>query len=227
MLLSNKRKMVKSLIFAAMTGKKTDGTKVSGQKNSIQWISTKISYVRTLNHTNIVITPRIEKWKESLLFGWMVAWTLTGIGVLVVTAGSSVPQDQRMYIVIFMLFWAYFEILAVRAWRWRKFGNEFISIDNQSITIKKAVGRYGKAICYFTDNVTAFEVIETSDKSFMKQLDSSSWIVGGEMLHFKYMGKMIRFGRQLPYADATSLKLFIEKEIRHHKSNFPAPENQS
>ena len=48
----------------------------------MKFISERISYHRHNQYTTILVSSKVEKWKESLLFSWMIMWIAIGALIL-------------------------------------------------------------------------------------------------------------------------------------------------
>lgn len=179
-------------------------------------LTDRVSYRRTKDATTVVVSARVEKWKEALLVAWVLAWTVSG-GFFIAELFNDPSEDQRLYLIILLSFWLYFEVRIGKAMFWRLFGMEFIRLKDGTLTLKKSMKKLGKAQDYFIDNIRDLAVIERADHSISKQFDSSFWVIGGETVKFDYMGKEIRFGRQLKNEEAKQLATFLAKEMPHRQ----------
>ena len=83
----------------------------------MKYISERISFHRHDEYTTILISTKVEKWKESLLYGWLMLWVLVGIAIAYVLvtgnylnlALDNTPKNQlQLFLIIFLVFWAYY-----------------------------------------------------------------------------------------------------------------------
>ena len=77
----------------------------------MKWLSDRISFHRHDEYTTILISTKVEKWKEGLLLGWMVLWSLAGMAMLFVLFSDSyltqlstnTPKNQlQLFLVLFL-----------------------------------------------------------------------------------------------------------------------------
>ena len=115
--------------------------------------------------TIIVISGKIPRWQESVLFSWAVLWMFCGIAVIWQIFGEW-PREQKMYMLIFLVFWAYFAYKGLYALVWRLWGKEMIKVTPESILVKRDIKSYGKAIRYQRDNIKDVRLNEQDDRSF-------------------------------------------------------------
>lgn len=190
----------------------------------MKWLSERISYHKHEKYTTVIISSKVESWKESLIFGWLMLWTLIGATIIYFlvtdnyTSGmlaNTTKKDLQLYLGVFLVLWAYFEYRVGRVYLWRKKGMEYFKFDKERLIIKRAFGKYGKAQEYLYDNISHLKLVERKDKSFAKVMGSSFWDIGNEAISFKYFDKEIIFGIQLEEKEAKSLRDFFSKEITY------------
>ena len=182
-------------------------------------IGNKISYWEENDNLYITITGRIEKWMENLIVIWTVAWTACGIIVLTQLFGDY-TREVKLSFVVYLCFWIYFEYKVIRTLLWRKFGNERILIDDDTIKIKKEMRGYGTAYNYYIENITRLAVIDYSGRNFSKAYGKSFWIVGGETLSFDHKGKVISFAMQLEDEDRDALFRLIRSRFKEARKQL-------
>ena len=188
----------------------------------MKWLSDRISFYRHDEYTTILISTKVEQWKLSLILGWMLLWSLIGLIIFFVITNDNylielaveVPIRQlQLFLVVFLVFWAYYLYKIIRIYIWRKKGVEYFKLDKDSLIIKKAFGKIGKANSYQYENILNLKLVEISPGSFSRIIEGSFWDIGNETLQFDYYGKQIVFGIQLGEEEARSLKQFLCKEI--------------
>ena len=189
----------------------------------MKWLSDRVSYHRHDEYTTILISSKVEKWKESLLFGWMTLWLLIGLTLIYFLVSGNYVQPEstkeminqsRLFLVIFLVFWAYFAYRIIKVYLWRKKGVEYIKIDSDSFLIKRAFGKMGTAKSYNYNEMRELELINQPARSFANVMGSSFWDISNETLNFEFQGKVVNFGIQLEADEAKKVKQFIDAEIK-------------
>lgn len=193
----------------------------------MKWLSSRISFHRHKEgYTTVIISTKVEKWKESLIFGWLSIWTILGAVILYFLISGNYSEsmlkntekkDLQLYLLIFLIFWAYFEYRAIKVYLWRKKGMEYFKVSKGKLILKKAFGKYGKAQEYLISNISNLDLIPFKENGYARVMSGSFWDVGNQTVSFDYHGQKIMFGAQLDKNEASSLKKFIDAELKRYK----------
>jgi len=191
-------------------------------------IGDRISTEKHKEYTTIIISPLKQRFKETLLFAWVLSFSFIGIYLIYVLSSGvellNAPADfteedfqtQKIYLVVFIGFWAYFEYKTLRALLWYKFGMELIKIDREAIHIKRSVLSYGKSNRFFFENIRDFHHTQTKKTSFNYFFENAYWTVGTDSIQFQHFGKHYSFGRKLGDKDTMLLMRFIAERIKKY-----------
>lgn len=185
----------------------------------MKWIGERTSFVDDKNKTTIVISPENVGWQKALLGAWFAMW-LT-IGAVMTWAFFEMKlgktqedsEQQKLIIVIFMIFWAYYAFRVGRQFFWLLWGKEYIKINEVGLNIKNGIKTYGKAHTYFLENITKMQVQQPKETSIQAVWEASPWIRGGGRIEFEYAGKIVRFGRKLNEKDTKLLFQLVTKRM--------------
>jgi len=198
-----------------------------------KWIGDRISTFSDKNNTSIIIYPKRERWKEALLIAWVIGFTFVGFYMIYLlffgldTIDNSqikgdpqeILRNQKIYLTVFIGFWAYFEYKVVYGLLWLLFGKELIKIDFEKVLIKNAIFSYGKSKKYFNDNIKKIELIEHKPFSFGFNYENAFWRKGTNSLLFDYLTKTVTFGRKLNEKDAKLLMRFMVDRVKKHSKS--------
>lgn len=191
-----------------------------------KWIGDRVSVEDSQERTTIVIRPVRVMWKELLLSLWVIAFTFVGLAIfyLLITGFAGLTYDtppteeeldnQLIYGIVFMGFWAYFEYKTVKALLWYRFGKELINIDDQALHLKKSILSYGKAHRFFFENMKKFGQRKDVETSFNTFFENAYWAMGTDALIFDYHGKTKSFGRRLDERTARLLLRLIDDRVK-------------
>ncbi|MFZ5552214.1 MAG: hypothetical protein ACOZCO_03790 [Bacteroidota bacterium] len=180
--------------------------------SKVKKLSDRVSWKEHDAYTTIVISPRLERGKETLLTTWVLAWTVIGI-IFIVQLFLEYTREEKLYMIVFLTFWAYYEYRVGYVWMWRRKGVELIKIEDGKLTYKRSINKYGKAYSFFLDNIRNFGKME-KEESFFKELERSFWVIGGERLGFEYQQKTVKFGVQLSDEETNKLENFLKSILK-------------
>ncbi|WP_027418377.1 hypothetical protein [Crocinitomix catalasitica] len=198
-----------------------------------KWIGDRVSFEDDNNITTIIIRPLRVWWKEMLLTLWVLGFTFVGLVMiyLVFTGFASLNyqgevdqetiDNQLIYGIVFIAFWAYFEFKVLKSLLWYRFGKELIKINETDMSIKKSIFSYGKASRFLFQNIKNFSQRKDENTSFGAYFENAFWALGTDALVFDYFKKTKSFGRRL---DANSSRLLlrliddrVKKQLRRNK----------
>lgn len=184
-------------------------------------IGERVSYKNHEDYSTIVISTNIDKWKETLLFTWLLGWTICGVVFFYFLFTGDFIKEEKMMLIVMCVFWLFFEIRIGKVYFWRKTGMEFIKIDKDLMTIKRSIKGFGKAIPYQLGRIRDVQGLEINPKGFSKSMNDSFWVIGLGTVRFFYNEKEVRFGAQLSTKDAEKLAKIVNKLLREYnqKSN--------
>jgi hypothetical protein len=166
--------------------------------------SERIQLNESPDQLEIVISGKIPGNQFNLLSIWLFSWTAAGVFVLTQVTGSM-PKEQRMFMLIWLVFWAYFEFKIGTAWVWRKYGREVFILGKVKTQLRFEVPVRSRASEFETADIESFTNLEEQKGLFVKNYYSSFWVKGGETIGFTYKGRLYSFGRQLSAADSQQL----------------------
>lgn len=167
-------------------------------------IGNRISILKKEDLLSIVILPTTDKKKLGLLFLWLMAWTICGL-IVFFNYFKIQNQDSKLFIIIYLSFWAYFEFQILRTFLWKRFGKEKIWIKGGFLNYQREISKKGKIKDFDLELVHGLKLIELSHSSWSDSINQSFWVKGGERLQFQVQAKTILFGMQLNDEEARAV----------------------
>jgi hypothetical protein len=167
-------------------------------------IGERISILKKEKLLSIVILPTTDKKKLGLMFLWLMAWTVCGIVVLV-NYFKMPDRNARIFIIVYLSFWAYFEFNIVRAFIWKRSGKEKLWIQNGILHYQREINRRGKIREFNLDLINDLKLLELNSTSLADTINQSFWVKGGERLEFQAQARAVRFGMQITDEEARIL----------------------
>jgi hypothetical protein len=173
----------------------------------------RVSILKKENLVSVVVLASNDKKKLFLLFTWLLAWTVCGI-VVFGNYFNAHSRDQKIFIIVYLAFWAYFEINIIRSFIWKRWGKEKIWIQDGILYYQKEVNRKGKIREWNVSLISRVDIIELKPGRWADTLSQSYWIKGGERLQFESQGKIVQFGMQINDSQASEIKRELNRLIR-------------
>lgn len=183
--------------------------------SNVKFLSPKVSHQQHTDSFSIVVSAKIERWKEAVLLAWVFAWTASGV-FFVYQLTQPLPRETKMGIVILLFFWLYFELRVGRALMWRLWGYEQLRFRSGKFSVKRNIRGFGKQRDYVLANIERFKPVDRSG-SFFGTMDESFWVVGGQRIYFEHLGKKVGVGMQLDEQDTRKLLDLLQKQLKKYR----------
>ncbi len=175
-------------------------------------ISERISILKKPEVLSIVILPTADKRKLGMMFLWLFAWTVCGV-IVFANYFRVEERDAKLFIIIYLAFWSYFEFNIVRAYIWKRFGREKLWLQNGKLNYQREINRKGKIRSFDLDLVSKVDIIPFKAQNLTDNFYQSFWVKGGERLQFTAQSRLYRFGMQINEEEAQTLCREINKGI--------------
>ena len=179
----------------------------------MKWIGERTSFEDEKGITKIVIRPEDKVLAKGLMGAWVAMWFTIGFIMVWSYFTFKLSEQEKIIVYVFMAFWGYYAFKVSNSFLWLMWGKELIKINEVSLTYKRSVRGFGKAVPYYLENIQKMRVQHPEANSFQAVWESSPWINGGERFEFDYLGKVIRFGRKLNEKDSKLLFTVITKRL--------------
>jgi hypothetical protein len=175
-------------------------------------LSERLSYQDNKETTTLVILPPDLGWKRAVMGAWFSMWLIIG-GITTHQWFTNANDQQRLILVIFMCFWAYFAFRVGRGFFWLLWGKELIRIDDSALWVKKSIRGYGKSTPYFHENIEKIRLALPKEGSMQMVYEATEWVVGSGTVEIEYFGKVIAFGFKLSEKEAKQLYQVVLKRL--------------
>ena len=167
-------------------------------------IGERISILKKENLLSIVILPTTDKKKLGAMFLWLLAWTVCGL-IVFASYFKLQDKDSKLFVIIYLSFWLYFEYNILRAFVWKKFGREKLWLKEGILHYQREINAKGKINEFNFDLISPLSIIPLYQTSFIDSFYQSFWVKGGERLEFTSQGKTIRLGMQISDEEARTV----------------------
>ncbi|HET6245295.1 MAG: hypothetical protein H0V01_15065 [Bacteroidetes bacterium] len=180
--------------------------------DNVKYLSERVSVSQTKESLSIVITPDVEPLKQTLLSTWVVFWSFAGLVILTQIFGEY-SREQKTFMFIWLLFWAYFEYVTVYAWVWKKYGFEKLTIMEGKLNYRRFIKGKGKMKIFNISSIKDINITQESANSIFSNLNNSYWVVGGERISIDENSNKTKFGIKLTNTEAVSVVKLIKKYL--------------
>jgi hypothetical protein len=178
-------------------------------------VSDRVSVLKKDDLISVVILPSTDRKKMLLLFLWLLAWTVCGVLVFA-NYFKLTNQNEKLFVIVYLSFWLYFEINIARTFIWRRWGKEKIWIQKGELYYQRELNGKGKVHAYSLDLISELTLIPIKETRFADFVSQSFWEKGTARLEFRYTGKTRRFGMQISDFESKAiqqeLNAFIAKK---------------
>jgi len=170
----------------------------------------KINISEENNTLTIIINAFYDEKKQQLLFLWIVLFSICGIAIFS-QFFVDYPMETKLFFGVYLAFWLFFEFKVIYAFRWRKYGSEIFTIEENNIILSKKIGNRGITETYPIEDVKNFQLIKYKD-NFVHAINSNYWSINKYTISFDFNNQTIPFGIELNENQA--------KNIIHTINNF-------
>ena len=177
-------------------------------------IGQRITFVDHGSKTTIVIEPEKKFWINTMMGAWLAMWYVIGITLIWAFNTLSLSKQEKIIVVVSLVFWFYYALRVTKAFLWLQYGKEKMKIDEVGLHIKKSIINYGKSVVYYHENIEQISLIYPEPNSLQSVWESSPWINGGERFQFVYREKTVKFGKKIDQKDANVLLNLLLKRSR-------------
>ncbi len=183
------------------------------RQKKMKVIGERISILKKEKLLSIVILPTTDKKKLAVMFLWLLAWSVCGI-IVFASYFKLQDRDSKLFVLIYLSFWAYFEYNIVRTFIWKKFGREKLWLKDGILHYQREINMKGKTREYNFELISPLSLIALNETSFVDSFYQSFWVKGGERLEFTSQGKTIRLGMQISDEEARTVLNEVNNFIR-------------
>ncbi len=177
-------------------------------------MSERIKIERSNEHLIIVIKAYQELAKQKLLLVWIVMFSSCGVGIFS-QFFFNYDNYTKIFFLIYLAFWMFFEYKVIYAFRWRNAGVEKIILDGNQLVLSKEIGERVVNQVFKWNEVSMFRLFEDNRGGFVKMLTTSYWNINNYSLVFEANHNLVPFAIDLNAQDAkkilNEILLFIKK----------------
>ena len=155
-------------------------------------MDSRIQIVSTENKLEVVIKAFYNEKKQQMLLIWIVLFSLCGLAILS-QFFENYDAGTKVFFGVYVAFWLFFEFKVIYAYRWRKYGEERLIMENNELILVKTIGKRGITQRFDIKELKKFDFLKDSNGSFVKSMNTSYWNINKYHLVMKLENSEIPF----------------------------------
>ena len=174
-------------------------------------MSERISVIKEKDKLIITIKAFCDQQKQKMLLWWIVLFTICGIVILSQFFGNY-DSGTKVFFAVYVAFWIFFEFKVVYAYRWRKYGEEQLILENGELLLIKNIGKRGVTQRIEFEEIQKVDFYSDTNNGFIKSMNDSYWNINKYNLIIKLENSVVPFAIDITNKEA--------KKISHEIQNF-------
>ena len=187
----------------------------------MQKIGAQIQLDKSKEELIVEIHPNISDKNKLILNAWLLLWTACGLAVVSQLFVDSYAFEEKVFILIYLAFWAYLEFKVLYAFRWNRKGIERIELKDGKFAYTKLIGKRGLPFECEWNDLSLFHYESSTETGLWNDINKAAWMVGGEVIEYKFKHKIRRLGMKLNKKDALKLVDQLNRFIQSKRQNAP------
>ena len=177
----------------------------------------KVNITENINSIILEIPPQRNCFLIIFMTGWLGGWLMGELFALTMVLGglfgSGESNPASFFIFFWLIAWTAGGFMAIRTWLWMIAGKVIVSINRNSLTIKKRAALFSPTKTYDINEVKDFSIVANyePDSFFSKNRNNKSFNIDANgVFKFDYGLKTIKFGSGVHESEA---KFILNKLI--------------
>ena len=162
----------------------------------------------------VVIRAFLDDKKQKMLLLWIVLFSLCGLAILS-QFFEEYDAGTKVFFGVYVAFWLFFEFKVIYAYRWRKYGEEKIIIENNELFLLKTIGKRGVTQRFEIKDIKSVDFYKDVNGGFVKSMNTSYWNINKYHLMIQLESYVVPFAIDVEEKDAKKIldqiKKFIQK----------------
>lgn len=161
----------------------------------------------------IVIKSFLDQKKQQLLLIWIILFSLCGLAIISQFFADYEAGD-KVFFAVYVAFWIFFEFKVIYAYRWRKFGQELIIIEDNELILIKSVGKRGVTQKFVISDIKKLDFFKDENGGFINSMNKSYWNINKYHLMLLLENSKVPFGIDLEAKDAKQILNEIQNRLK-------------
>lgn len=164
----------------------------------------RVQIIKEKGKLEVVIKAFYDDKKQKMLLMWIVLFSFCGIAILT-QFFEDYDAGTKVFFGIYVAFWLFFEFKVIYAYRWRKYGEEKIIVENNQLLLIKTIGKRGITQRFDLNEIKKIDFIKVEDGGFVKSMNTSYWNINKYQLMLQLEKTMVPFAIDLENKEAKQI----------------------
>lgn len=173
----------------------------------------RISIDREKESIKVKIKAYCEPKKQQLLMLWIILFSLCGVAIISQFFGDY-DRGVKLFFVVYLVFWFFFEFKVIYAFRWRKYGTEEILINSNQLNLVKTIGKRGITSTYKLDDIQKLDFYKDANGKFVKSMNTSYWNINRYSLAIYLDNETVPFAIDIDSSEAKTILHQLRSAIK-------------
>ncbi len=142
--------------------------------------------------------------KQKMLLVWLILFSLCGIAILS-QFFENYDAGTKVFFGVYVAFWLFFEFKVIYAYRWRKYGEEKIIIENNQLLLIKTIGKRGITQRFNLDEIKKIDFYKDTNGGFVKSMNTSYWNINKYHLALNLENTIVPFAIDIENKQAKNI----------------------
>ena len=164
-------------------------------------MTNRIQITKNKESLKVVIKAFYDDKKQKMLLLWIVLFSLCGVAII-----SQFFEDYdsgtKVFFGVYVAFWLFFEFKVIYAYRWRKYGEEQIIIENNELLLVKTIGERGVTQRFQKEEIKKIDFYKDANGGFIKSMNTSYWNINKYHLVLNLENTIVPFAIDITNKDA-------------------------
>jgi hypothetical protein len=176
---------------------------------ALQPAAPRAQIVDEVSRLRVTIPVRRNWFLVFFLPVWLIGWVAGEVSVLTKVLNDPPSGGEGLFLIVWLVAWNVIGPLFTFFWLWNLAGKEIVTLDDEALTVRSALGPAG-----WTRNFDRHEVADVRvSPPATAEFRSLAWWPGGGMIAFDYGARTHRFGGGLDEAEAKQVAAELRRRL--------------
>lgn len=173
----------------------------------------RINITKDNGKLEVTIKAFFDEKKQQMLMIWIILFSICGLAIISQFFEDYEPS-YKVFFGVYIAFWLFFEFKVIYAFRWRKYGEEKIIIEDGSIYLIKTIGKRDATQHFKIEDVKKVTMFSSDGTSFISSMNKSYWNINKYQLALQLENSVMPFAIDIDQKESKHLLKELQKFIK-------------